>query len=281
MWTHVLDNLPAEGQRDSPGRSRLLRELMALAPHSEAAEQAYQVWIGDNDRSSSLVPPPIVHLIVSCNKHEYKSKASTRYSELSPYLKPIFILVGDESVTDAAFDAGILTVSASDHYEGLIGKVLEGLIAVRRKFGRVGVLKIDDDACFIAPPRHDQIVQLIAATQYAGVVIGDNNFDRCWHVGKCASFSDEPYRRRYRGSWAAGPLYYLGPEAVELLVREYLFYPGEFDGEIFEDKAIADILGYHGLKPTSRDLSSIFGIAGPFEGSFGDQPSALGPLKMR
>ena len=84
-------------------------------------------------------------------------------------------------------------------------------------------------------------------------------------------------------SWAAGPLYYLGPQAVELLVREYLFYPGEFDGEVFgfEDKAIGDVLGAHGLQPTGRDLSPIFGIAGPFGGSFGDQPPPSAPLKVQ
>ena len=37
--------------------------------------------------------------------------------------------------------------------------------------------------------------------------------------GKRERFGDEPYRRRFRGSWAAGPLYYLGSQAVELLVR--------------------------------------------------------------
>jgi hypothetical protein len=156
------------------------------------------------------------------------------------------------------------------------------LVAVRRKFGRVGVLKIDDDNRFIAPPQRDQIAELMAATQYAGLVIGGSNFDRCWHVGKRERLGDEPYRRRFRGSWAAGPLYYLGPEAVELLVREYLFYPGEFDGEVFgfEDKAIGDVLGAHGLQPTGRDLSPIFGIAGPFGGAFGDQAPALTPLKI-
>jgi hypothetical protein len=32
---------------------------------------------------------------------------------------------------------------------------------MRRKFGRVGVLKIDDDTRFIAPPEHDYIAELI------------------------------------------------------------------------------------------------------------------------
>ena len=283
IWTEVLDDLTARGRRASPAGRRLMLELIALAPDSEAAEQAYHSWIGDEDRQASAAPPTIVYLIVSCRKEPYKSKATAHYQELSVYLQPIFIVVGDANAREAVFDARFLTVPAPDNYEGLVWKVLEGLVAVRRKFGRVGVLKIDDDTRFIAPPRGDQITELIAATQYAGAIAGAINcFDRCWHVGKREHLGDEPYRRRFRGNWAAGPLYYLGPEAVELLVREYLFYPGQFDGEVFgfEDKAIGDVLRAHGLQPTHRDLSPIFGIAGPFDGAFGEQPPALAPLKI-
>jgi len=282
IWTEVLGDLAAQGKHGSLVGRQLMWELIALAPDSEAAEQAYHTWIADNDRSGSPVPPAIVYLIVSCHKEPYKSKATAHYQDLSVYLQPIFILVGDASAGDAVFDARFLTVPAPDNYEGLVWKVLEGLVAVRRKFGRVGVLKIDDDTRFIAPPKSDQIAELIADTQYAGAIVGNISFDRCWHVGKREHLGDEPYRRRYRGNWAAGPLYYLGPEAVELLVREYLFYPGEFDGEVFgfEDKAICDVLRARGLQPTQRDLSRIFGIAGPIDGAFGEQPPVLAPLKI-
>jgi hypothetical protein len=282
IWTEVLDDLSTRGKQGSRAGRRLMWELMALAPESEVAERAYHAWIGDNDRPASPAPPAIVYLIVSCHKEQYKAKAIGHYEALSAHLQPIFILVGDESATDAVFDARFLTVPAPDNYEGLPWKVLEGLVAVRRKFGRVGVLKIDDDSSFIGPPQHDQIAELIAATQYAGAIVGGSDFDRCWHVGKRERLGDEPYRRRFRGSWAAGPLYYLGPEAVELLVREYLFYPGEFDGEVFgfEDKVIGDVLRAHGVQLMGRDLSPVFGIAGPFNGSFGDQPPALAPLNI-
>lgn len=282
IWSEVLGNLTAGGRRGSLAERRLMCELIALAPDSEAAERAYHAWIGDDDRPDSFTQPPIIYLIVSCHKEPYKAKAIAHYRELSTHLQPLFILVGDESATEVVFDQKLLTVPAPDNYEGLVWKVLEGLVAVRQKFGRVSVLKIDDDTRFVAPPQRDQIAELIASTQYAGAIVGDSNFNRCWHVGKRERLGDDPYRRRFRGSWAAGPLYYLGPQAVELLVREYLFYPGEFDGEVFgfEDKVIGDVLGFHGLQPSRRDLSRIFGIAGPFDGSFGDHPPVLGPLKI-
>jgi hypothetical protein len=274
VWSEVLGDLAAKGKRASCEGRQLMRELIALAPDSDAAEQAYQDWIGDNDRLASFAPPPIIYLIISCQKPQFAAKAIGLHRELSAHLQPIFILVGNEDATVSIFDAGQLTVPACDHYEGLVWKVLEGLVAVRRRFGKVGVLKIDDDTRLTAPPDTEGISELIASTQYAGHVVGDKNFDRCWHVGKRERFGDEPYRRRFRGRWAAGSLYYLGPQAVELLVREYLFYPGEFDGEIFglEDKAVGDVLGSHGLYPTRKDLSRIFGISGPFDGSFGADP---------
>jgi hypothetical protein len=280
IWTEVLDGLAAKGG-DIAVR-QLMWELMALAPDSEAAERAYHGWIGDNDRPVTAAPPAIVHLVVSCHKEQNKAKAIALYRQLSRHFRPIFIVVGDEHAGEEAFDAPFLTVPAPDNYEGLTRKVLEGLVAVRRKYGQVGVLKIDDDTQLIATPQRDRIAELIATTQYAGTIVGDSNFDRCWHVGKRERLGDGPYRRRFRGSWASGPLYYLGPRAVELLVRECLFYPGEFDGEDFglEDKAIGDVLRTQGVQPISKNLSPIFGIAGPFSGSFGDHPPALGPLQI-
>jgi SAM-dependent methyltransferase len=96
-------------------------------------------------------------------------------------------------------------------------------------------------------------------------MVGAENFDRCWHVGKCEHLKDQPYGRRFRASWAGGRLYYLGPQAVETLVREYLFFPGELDGEIFEDKAVGDVLARYGIKGLDTDLPGIFGIDVEYE----------------
>jgi hypothetical protein len=68
IWTEVLDDLAARGKHRSLAGRRLMWELIALAPDSEAAEQAYHTWIGDNDRPGSPAPPAIVYLIVSCRR---------------------------------------------------------------------------------------------------------------------------------------------------------------------------------------------------------------------
>ncbi len=275
VWAVITARLEAAGRLDQAAGRQLIRELIALAPDSPAAEEGFRRWIGDDGRDAAPAAPEIVHLIVSCEK--YKEKAMALYGTLALHLLPTYVLLGGGKAPEAVFEGPFLTVSAPDSYEALTEKILEGLLAVRRRFGRVGVLKIDDDSVFVGPPQPERIAALIASTQYAGFTVGGNDFDRCWHAGKCEHRSDEPYRRRFRGRWAAGPLYYLGPQAVDVLVREYVFFPGEFDGENtgLEDKAVADALRAHGLEPTGRDLSPVFGIAGPFSGSFGDAPPAL------
>jgi hypothetical protein len=278
VWIDVLSCLSATGQDNTPLGRQLTRELIALAPDTQAAERRYRHWIGDEGRRASQAPDGIVHLVVSCEKN--RSKAIAHCEKLSEHLRPIYVLLGGGGgggAAEATFDGPFLMVPAEDNYENLLWKILESLVAVRRRFGPVGVLKIDDDTRSAAVPQQDRIAELVATTQYAGFVVGRADFDRCWHVGKCERRSDEPYQRRFRGAWAGGPLYYLGPKAVEALVREYLFFPGEFEGELFEDKAIGDVLRAHGIAPTEFDLQQAFGIDVPYEST----PPQLGPLTVK
>jgi hypothetical protein len=61
-------------------------------------------------------------------------------------------VLGDEKIDEAVFSGQFLTVPTPDNYESLPKKFLEALVAVRREFGKVGTLKIDDDAQFHAEP---------------------------------------------------------------------------------------------------------------------------------
>jgi hypothetical protein len=84
--------------------------------------------------------------------------------------------------------------------------------------------------------------------------------DRCWHIGKCRDRDMTPYRGRYRGSYAAGASYYLGPIAIDTLVKDYFRYRDEFNIELFEDKAIGSILRQNGIEPHSADIAGLLGI---------------------
>jgi hypothetical protein len=190
----------------------------------------------------------------------------------------VFIVLGDEKIDEAVFSGQFLTVPTPDNYESLPKKFLEALVAVRREFGKVGTLKIDDDAQFHAEPDRAKIRELVSCSDYVGWRVGDPDMDRCWKVGRCEYLKDEPYSKRFRGSWAAGPLYYLGPNAVELLVRDYTSFPGEFAGEIFEDKVVGDVLRLHQITRSEARLSEIFGVNFPV-GGFGHPPE-LAPLTI-
>lgn len=258
VWSGVIDRLVATSAGSPHLVRRLRREIIALAPDSAAAEEAYRALMGDDERPMAPHATKIVYMILSCRK--YEAKAVALHRRIARDLDPAFILIGDDKLEEARFDGQFTIVPAADNYESLTWKVMEGLVAVRQRFGAVGVLKIDDDSEIRMRPRLDAVAELVGSTQYAGRVVGDPDFDRCWHVGKCQGHPDEPYRRRYHGGFCGGPLYYLGPVALDRLVREYLFYRDVFSGEIFEDKAIGDVLRRHGITPLDQDLSPIFGI---------------------
>jgi len=251
-----------------------------LEAHSRSAEEAYRNWMKDEGLRGSIPDPAIVYLVISCEK--YKRRALSLYDRIVSHLNPAFIVVGDEKIDEAVFSGQFLTVPAPDNYENLSKKVLEALVAVRREFGKVGILKMDDDSQFHAEPDRVKIRELVSSTDYAGQCAGGPDpyldIDRCWHVGKCEHLKDEPYNKRSHGSWAQGGLCYLGPNAIESLVREYTYFPGEFAGEIFEDKIVGDVLRKHHITASDARLPEVFGITFPVDGSFG--PPDLAPLTI-
>jgi hypothetical protein len=106
-------------------------------------------------------------------------------------------------------------------------------------------------------------LELTQLAQYAGYVMTrteDRCMDRCWHIGKCRDRDMTPYRGRYRGSYAAGASYYLGPIAIDTLVKDYFRYRDAFDIELFEDKAIGSVLGQNGIESHSSDVAGLLGL---------------------
>jgi hypothetical protein len=199
-------------------------------------------------------------MIIACEPRIHK--ALELRDRLLDRKHPVVVIVGREGAHPDAFEDGVIAVDAPDTYEALPKKVMEALFAVRRRFGTVSVLKIDDDCSVAGPLDQSRIMTLIVEHQFAGELVGDESFERCWHVGKCSSpVFNEPYQKAFVGSWPNGPLYYLSSRAVDVLVRNYIFYPGIISGEMFEDKLVSDLLRGHGISPAQVDLRSLFGLA--------------------
>jgi hypothetical protein len=276
IWREIIRQLDRAGDHYGSMARKLTRELLMLAPDSAAAEEGYRNWMKEDGLSGSLPDPPIVYLVVSCEK--YKQRAFLLYEKIVSHLNPAFIVLGDENIGEAVFSGPFLTVPAPDNYEGVTDKFLEALVAVRREFGKVGILRIDDDCQSRAEPNRAKIRQLVSSAEYVGWPVGDPDMDRCYKVGRCEHLKDVPYTKRFRGSYLAGGLQYIGRNSVDFLVRDYTSFPDEFAREIFADKVVGDVLREHQITPSEGVLSEIFGIHFPVDG-FAHPPEIM-PLTI-
>jgi hypothetical protein len=255
VWSHLLDYLIAKNAAPSI-LVPLARQTIVLNPNSPDVRRACEVLFPARETSLRTV----VHMIISCEPRIHKA-LKLRGQLLNRKGHSIVVIVGRLGTRPDTFEDGIMTVDAPDTYEELPKKVMEALFAVRRRFGAVPVLKIDDDCAVVGMPSHSEIMTFIAEHQFAGELTGNELFDRCWHFGKCSSpVFNEPYEKPFLGSWPRGTLYYLSRQAVDLLVRNYIFYPGIIKGEIFEDKMVSDLLRSHGICPAHVNFGSIFGL---------------------
>jgi hypothetical protein len=258
-WFGLL-NRAAELGLSRTDMHKLAGEAIALQPESKFADSLFEILLDDRQKRHREANEP-VFLVISCEK--YLAKAMPLHKRLSEHHSKTFLVVGDPSVGEATIDGCKLIVPASDAYEGLPTKIIESLVFARREWKGAGVFKIDDDAKVIAAPNWAAISELARSTDYAGYVIDrpqDLCMDRCWHIGKCRDRDMTPYRGRYRGSYARGGSYYLGPNAIDVLARDYFRYRDEFDIELFEDKAIGSILAQNGFEPRSADVAALLGV---------------------
>jgi hypothetical protein len=256
VWWHLLDSLIAKNAAPSI-LVPLARQTIVLNPCSPDVRRAYDVLFPARETPLHTV----VHMIISCGPRIHEA-LKLRSQLLNRKGHSIVVIVGRLGTRPDTFEDGIMSVDAPDTYEELPKKVMEALVAVRRRFGAVPVLKIDDDCAVVGMPNYSEIMTFMAEHQFAGELTGNELFDRCWHVGKCSSpIFNEPYAKPFLGSWPRGTLYYLSNQAVDLLVRSYISNPGIIKGEMFEDKMVSDLLRSHGILPTHVDFGPIFGLA--------------------
>lgn len=249
VWLTALRHV-AE-QMDAARMTQLLRQFLWLAPNHPKAHAFYNLLMG---QPTQQAPHEAVFLITSCVK--YLDKAQALWRALGERGAHARIAIGVPTLTQAEDDGPLLKLPVPDSYEALTSKVLEGLAAVRQRYGAVSVIKVDDDTRI--DPSFDPagLAERARLFGYAGQAIGGNVPDRCWHMGK-TTVPLPLYTRRRHARFAFGPLYLLGPRAVEHLVREWLFYPGEFDGEWYEDSAIGHALLRAGMPVVPLDMAGL------------------------
>ena len=74
---------------------------------------------------------------------------------------------------------------------------------------------------------------------------------------QCSHRDMMPYRGSQCGSYAAGASYYLGPIAIDTLVRDHFKYREEFNTELFEDKGIGSILIQNGIESRPAEIAGL------------------------
>lgn len=253
-WLHLLRK--TDGQVTPQQMERLLRQFLTLAPEHPKAGPLFDLLM--NGPSAGLSQPEIVFMITSCVR--YLPQARRVQRDLRARGATATIVIGDPAQPVAVDGPDVATLPVADSYEALPHKVLEGLAFLRRRHGPgVSIVKVDDDMQFSDALDPAALAAAARARDYLGVPISHHGCDRCWHLGK-TSVPTPVFSRRHHGPFAYGPMYALGPRAVEHLVREWVFYPGEFAGHVYEDRAIGDTLRRGGIDVSPMSLEEMGGV---------------------
>jgi hypothetical protein len=205
------------------------------------------------------MPMPI---IVSCEKYLDKARnlqASLRDDFFG--VTPV-IVRGDPALDEERYEEPVLTLPVADTYETLPAKIAELCLLLRVLSPGCGFLKIDDDLLSVPGRVRDtgQAAGIFATADYIGVPIHNIFHDRIWHFGKCAAPVPAVYGKPIKSVWARGALYFLSARALDKLTGHYLRFPGCLEGELYEDKAIGDILHECGIVLMQYPLEKLVGL---------------------
>ncbi|MEP7100012.1 MAG: hypothetical protein ABI781_05855, partial [Burkholderiales bacterium] len=252
VWLHLLGKVT--GLVSAEQMELLLRQFILLAPEHGKTPMMYDLLM--NGQAPDANTPELVFMITSCKK--YMPQAQRVLRDLQARGADACIVIGDPTLSVAVQDGPLVTLPVADTYEALPSKVLEGLTYLRRRHGSISIMKIDDDMTLTDRLDPAALAHTARVYEYAGEVIGDHVCDRFWHCGK-TSVPVPIYTKRQQGRLALGAMYLLGPRAVEHLVREWVMFPGEFAGHLYEDRAVGDALRKANIEVASIDIERMGG----------------------
>ena len=283
LWSHELAQISIQlfQQQCAQGAPNALAQILLrlalkacpYAPNAAEILSAYKTitrqradcempilaeWMAQLEANSLPLP-----IIISCEK--YLDKARRAADELTNHyfgIRPIIVTGG----MDFEFEDNcgqILRLPVSDVYEALPYKVFETWAFFEALGVRHGVIKIDDDLQINQNAALDieRVRSAFAAADYMGIALSSPHHDRAWHQGKCASPVAPVYGKPFLAPWARGALYYLSKSALEQLTSHYLRFPGCLDGELYEDKAVGDVLYTLGIRAVNEPLERILQIS--------------------
>jgi len=263
-WLHLMEAAAVRQLLSPPQTELLTRQFLMLAPDHAQSELLFSALV---NRPEPAPAPPhgLVFMITSCAR--YIDAARRQFDALTRRDMAALIVIGEPALAVPEFEAdrSLVRLPVEDTYEALTSKVLEGLTFLRRRYGgSTSIAKIDDDTQLLPAFNGQVLAGMARSHHYVGNAWRAS--DRCFHLGKTAH-PIPIYARRSPALFAGGPMYLLGPRAVEHLVREWVFYPGEFEGLLYEDRAIGEGLRRAGIEPHQQSFAGM-GIAPKIDDRF-------------
>lgn len=225
---------------------RYLKLAIALNPYND---QLVDEYLRLCQRQSPL---DYVALIIS-SKHN-QAQALTLASHLDASGMEYAIISGNDS--DPILHPRAVQVDARDNYESLGRKVVAGCTWVLENVSpEIGILKLDDDMRVENPVTLiNQLTQFKRQDLYAGLPAHrGGEHDRCRHWGKCEepALNQRVYSRPYYRAWAEGGAYFMAAAVMQKLVMSLIRFPAQFEGELYEDKLVGDVLMFEGVNLTA------------------------------
>tara|TARA_Y100000591_G_scaffold306133_1_gene304279 strand:- start:9596 stop:12895 length:3300 start_codon:yes stop_codon:yes gene_type:complete len=202
-----------------------------------------------NTNKIKIIDDKKIIFLINCSlKEQYKDRYIQLYEKLQNFKYDYLILInkkGSNEIKD-----NILYIDIDDHYENLSKKIYEGIKYIYNNTDYNYIYKVDDDFFNY----NINITDEIYCDYYSNHVI--NSLNREYHFGKC--FDKELNYLTYGGEFLRN---YAGGGYGYVISRKSMFYiinnKDYIYNEIYEDKAIGDVLYKNNIKLTQNTQTLI------------------------
>lgn len=204
----------------------------------------------------------ILFVFVVCDSFKYKKRTQRVMKYLETFKHKYLILKGTMKKNSLSLGVNeyddktkILTVGIYDIYENLPAKIAEGLKWIlENRTDITHIYKVDDDFGLIVT---NYIPNHFSTYDYYGNFIVDTLITN-WHMGKCndKKLSKTHYNGKLTNHYAGGGYgYILSLKSIKILCNKINI--AKIHGELYEDKAIGDILFKNGINVNHQNTDNI------------------------